>query len=380
MTTAAAVRRPSPSLIPDPSAEQAGPLLVCAAGIPPQEPLVVLADGTYETADERVFWRRDPETEVLRLPRDLPVAIRPLRRAAMSAQATPGEQALLDAVRANRKERRSGADLDLAPVTLEVQLREALEAADTTAAEALGRLLWREAGLPAVFTAISSCLRHLASTWADGSGSVLAEHRATRTAFEVAERLRPTTSPSTRCGTVVLAAPAGDRHTLALTALRHLLEESGRQVLLVDDLPVDELAELAADPGTVAVVVSAHLPLAAADARRLAASLRAAAPEVLLVLGGPGVDRSATSTGADLVTDDLDELSRALDERSSGLTSRERQVLLAVADGRTNAEIADALGIAPATVKTHMDHILSKTCAVHRAAAVARALRRGWIA
>jgi DNA-binding CsgD family transcriptional regulator len=45
---------------------------------------------------------------------------------------------------------------------------------------------------------------------------------------------------------------------------------------------------------------------------------------------------------------------------STGLTSREQAVLREVANGRTNREIATALGIAEKTVSVHVSHILAK--------------------
>jgi DNA-binding CsgD family transcriptional regulator len=45
---------------------------------------------------------------------------------------------------------------------------------------------------------------------------------------------------------------------------------------------------------------------------------------------------------------------------STGLTSREQAVLQEVANGRTNREIASALGIAEKTVSVHVSHILAK--------------------
>lgn len=45
---------------------------------------------------------------------------------------------------------------------------------------------------------------------------------------------------------------------------------------------------------------------------------------------------------------------------ATGLTSREIEVLASVASGRTNAETADLLSIAPGTVKKHLDHVYEK--------------------
>ena len=43
------------------------------------------------------------------------------------------------------------------------------------------------------------------------------------------------------------------------------------------------------------------------------------------------------------------------------LTDREREVLLAVARGESNADIAASLFMGPGTVKTHVSHLLTKT-------------------
>jgi len=51
---------------------------------------------------------------------------------------------------------------------------------------------------------------------------------------------------------------------------------------------------------------------------------------------------------------------RAEDARLSMVTDREREVLLQVAQGRSNAEIAAALYMAEATVKTHVGRLLAK--------------------
>ncbi|OEV02434.1 response regulator transcription factor [Streptomyces oceani] len=57
------------------------------------------------------------------------------------------------------------------------------------------------------------------------------------------------------------------------------------------------------------------------------------------------------------------------------LTGREAEVLLLLAEGRSNAEIARELSISNATVRTHVHHILRKLGAGSRAQAVAIAYK-----
>ncbi len=59
------------------------------------------------------------------------------------------------------------------------------------------------------------------------------------------------------------------------------------------------------------------------------------------------------------------------------LTSREIDVLREVANGNTNAEVAERLHISEATVKTHLIHIYDKLAVSDRAAAVSRAYEKG---
>lgn len=61
------------------------------------------------------------------------------------------------------------------------------------------------------------------------------------------------------------------------------------------------------------------------------------------------------------------------------LTPREMEVLAALADGHAHNDIAAALGISPATVRTHIRNLLSKLGASSRLQAVAVALRLGVI-
>jgi DNA-binding NarL/FixJ family response regulator len=58
------------------------------------------------------------------------------------------------------------------------------------------------------------------------------------------------------------------------------------------------------------------------------------------------------------------------DQRMASLTERERDVLREVASGANNQEIAEALFISEATVKTHLGNILAKLELRDRAAAI----------
>ena len=70
--------------------------------------------------------------------------------------------------------------------------------------------------------------------------------------------------------------------------------------------------------------------------------------------------------------------SRAQD-RLSILTERETEVLTAIAQGKTNTEIAKELWLAEATVKTHVGHLLAKLNARDRVQLVVLAYDAGLV-
>jgi DNA-binding NarL/FixJ family response regulator len=59
------------------------------------------------------------------------------------------------------------------------------------------------------------------------------------------------------------------------------------------------------------------------------------------------------------------------------LTSREREILAALAEGATTTELADELGISPATVQTHVKNVLAKLGVHSKVEAVGTAWRAG---
>jgi two-component system response regulator NreC len=65
--------------------------------------------------------------------------------------------------------------------------------------------------------------------------------------------------------------------------------------------------------------------------------------------------------------------------RLNGLTPRENEVLTLLADGASNAEIAEQLSISPKTVARHRENIMGKLNLHSRTELVKYAIRKGII-
>lgn len=121
------------------------------------------------------------------------------------------------------------------------------------------------------------------------------------------------------------------------------------------------------------------------DDSRLIGAMRAGAityvqkeaePEVLL-----NAVRHAARGQAVMEPELMQRIMQARDLRYQDvLTEREMDVLRAVADGLTNAEIAQRLIVSEETVKTHLSSVLRKLGLAHRTQAAVYALRSGLVA
>jgi DNA-binding NarL/FixJ family response regulator len=113
--------------------------------------------------------------------------------------------------------------------------------------------------------------------------------------------------------------------------------------------------------------------------------LKDAPPEELLagiraVAGGDAVVApSVTRRLLDAYAHQFPDAPATRDQRVGPLTEREREVLLAVAGGLSNAEIAQRLVVSEATVKTHVGRILSKLDLRDRVQAVIFAYETGLV-
>lgn len=133
-----------------------------------------------------------------------------------------------------------------------------------------------------------------------------------------------------------------------------------RVLVFLDHVGRDELVAIVSQ-GADALLVRSATPEEVADAvGRVGRGERVIAPVLLpLLVGVLGIAADADDAGAGL------------------LTRKEREVLARLAQGMSNREIADALYVTPATVKTHLAHIYTKLGVTGRQEALAKAVSLG---
>lgn len=198
---------------------------------------------------------------------------------------------------------------------------------------------------------------------------------------EVVARLREPRSGPGR-GDVLLAAPHGERHTLGTAAVTHLFEVAGWRVTIAPTGWPAVHDAVVADPSLACVVVTLHAHETLTTDRAHFRWLRGTAPQALLLVDGEVLTAHPDvpgAVGAHSAAWSPAAAVRALEERGNPLSHRERQVLTCVARGLSNPSTATELGVGSATIKTHLDRVYLKLGTHDRAAAVATALRRGWV-
>ena len=172
---------------------------------------------------------------------------------------------------------------------------------------------------------------------------------------------------------------AGRAHYLLLGTHRDLpVAETARRakalalppriLVLIDHISRDALSALLS-VGIDALLPRSVSPAELADAlQRVAKGERVVAPALLsLLVGvlGPAGDADEAAPGP------------GSPQPAEPLTRKELEVLARLAEGRSNREIAEALFITPATVKSHLAHIYVKLGVAGRQEAMARAVALG---
>jgi DNA-binding NarL/FixJ family response regulator len=159
-----------------------------------------------------------------------------------------------------------------------------------------------------------------------------------------------------------------------IEATRRLAAAAARaRVLILTTFDLDEYAFSALRAGASGFLLKDVPP------NQLTAAIRAVAAGDAVV--APRITRRLLDAFAHQLPDDAEKppCATADDPRLQQLTAREREVLLEVAAGRTNAEIAGRLVLSEATVKTHVGRILAKLDLRDRVQAVILAYQLGLV-
>jgi DNA-binding NarL/FixJ family response regulator len=160
--------------------------------------------------------------------------------------------------------------------------------------------------------------------------------------------------------------------TDGLEATRTIVASGSRsRIIILTTFDLDEYAHAALRAGASGFLLKDAPP---AD---LLSAIRAVASGDAVV--APSTTRRLLATLADSLPAPAGDAPLAAPVLDA-LTPREREVLLAVARGLSNAEIADELVLSEATVKTHVGHILAKLELRDRVQIVVLAYDRGLVA
>ncbi|BFH64564.1 response regulator [Paenibacillus azoreducens] len=140
-----------------------------------------------------------------------------------------------------------------------------------------------------------------------------------------------------------------------------LAEYPSMKIVILTSFLEDELVVEAVEAGAVSYVLKT-----------------VSADELIYALQG-------AKRGMPVMTGDVSQaLTRGIRQRtvqgdSSGMTEREKEVLLLIAEGKSNKDIAEELHISIKTVKTHVSNLLMKCELEDRTQLAIYAHRKGWV-
>jgi DNA-binding CsgD family transcriptional regulator len=262
------------------------------------------------------------------------------------------------------------------------ELSAAFVARDADRVVAAARWL-RSTGTPLVelYEVVLATAGSSVPEFASTSSEHVAQHRAREVLCELASRLGSPTRDTPR-GSVLVVVPGGSRHLLGTTALVHVLQDDGWSVVSAPELGLDDIETQLTEMGEPAgLCLGLHEASLIPRAREVVRRARARWPRLRVLVGGLAarqVPDLAAAVGATTSSSSLRATLAALDDPVP-LSPRELAVLSCVAKGMSNPDAAAHLGVAAATVKTHLDRVYAKLGTSDRTASVAVALRRGWI-
>jgi DNA-binding NarL/FixJ family response regulator len=156
-----------------------------------------------------------------------------------------------------------------------------------------------------------------------------------------------------------------------IQATRHITESADdTRVLILTTFDLDEYAYAGLRAGASGFLLKDVPPT------DLLTAIRAVASGDAVV--APSVTRRLIDTFLPHLPD-LSTTHQPADAELDSLTPREREILLEVAGGHSNAEIADRLHLSEATVKTHVGRVLGKLRLRDRVQAVVYAYEHGLV-
>ncbi|MDM5278900.1 response regulator transcription factor [Paenibacillus silvae] len=185
---------------------------------------------------------------------------------------------------------------------------------------------------------------------------VMAEAGNGQDALEQLRQMKDTDKPDLILMDLMMPVMNGAEATGAIMS-----EFPGMKIVMLTSFLEDDLVVQAIEAGAVSYVLKT-----------------VSAEELIYALQG-------ANRGMPVMTGDVSQaLTRGIRQRTareseSGLTEREKEVLLLVAEGKTNKDIGEELHISIKTVKTHVSNLLMKCEMDDRTQLAIYAHRQGWV-